>query len=103
MPTKRRAKTPKRRGLRITPEVVAIYRQIKALPACSCIRGPEYWEVIECESCIAFSRLHSDLHDALRLTVFDWPAIRYPGDVTEAAAVLRRERELEAALEGATS
>ena len=52
MSTKR---TPIRRSpaktTTIAPRAVEVFKLMQDLPACSCVNGPKYWEVIECDGC----------------------------------------------------
>jgi hypothetical protein len=77
MPTKR---TPIKRvpKSRITPTEVAIFAEMQALPECSLVFGPEYWDRQECEACKAWWKLHGKLHAELRLRAFEWPAVQPP-------------------------
>jgi hypothetical protein len=77
MATKRRARKLEQRPGQITPKAVRLFRMIERLPPCSCEPPPagQWWGGKECASCDNWWRLHNLLHDALKLTVFDWPAI----------------------------
>lgn len=116
MPTKRRSKSAKRRGMPITPVALDAFAKMLELERqCTCAPtdwGGEYWKQEECPACKAWWDQHFVLHQELKLTPGDWPAVEdpdavspYPEDSPAALAdkpdlaARRRYRALLAALE----
>jgi hypothetical protein len=50
---------------------------MRALPVCTCIWGPNYFNRIECSSCLRWWTLQNQLHTELGLFVGDYPAISH--------------------------
>jgi len=99
MPTKRTPKQPKR-VLRISSYAVELFRQMEALPECSCVVGPEYWQVKTCKSCDDWWKLHKSLHTELKMKPWQWPAYEYPDpDPEESKRSVVGDKRLEQAQE----
>ena len=60
MPTVRRPRKAAKVH-RITDKAVALFRQMRALPDCACVGGPNYWQCEAWASCEAWRQLHSEL------------------------------------------
>jgi hypothetical protein len=56
---------------RFTPEALAMFRQMHALPPCACNEE-------ECRTCEKWWDLHSALHDALKAKPWNWPCVDDP-------------------------
>jgi hypothetical protein len=82
MATKR---TPLRRSgqqRRITPEAVALFKEMEALE-CTCPPRDwegEYWKHEQCQGCDKWFDLHSRLHDEVGAQLWEWPCIRNRDD-----------------------
>jgi hypothetical protein len=85
MSTKR---TPINRPSRfwITPGAIAAFNEMQTLEnACTCAPVKwtrTYWKHEPCQACEQWWRQHAILHDALRLTPEQWPAIEDPDAVS---------------------
>jgi hypothetical protein len=84
MSTKR---TPLRRDTRrqITPEAADLFRQMEALKL-RCTRAPidwkgACWKQDSCAACDERQRLQGELHSALALKPWEWPAYQHPDSV----------------------
>jgi hypothetical protein len=70
----------------ITPGAIAAFNVMRKLDAqCTCAPvnwDGEYWEHEQCEACEQWWRQHSVLHDELRLTPGQWPAVEDPDAVS---------------------
>jgi hypothetical protein len=99
MPTKRTLKQPKR-VLRITSHAVELFRQMEALPECSCVVGPEHWQSKTCDACEEWRKLHKHLHTELKMKPWEWPAFEYPdADPEESKRSVVGDKRLEQARE----
>jgi hypothetical protein len=74
MPTNRTPihRPPRRR---ISPRAVELFREMQALPHCSCLWGPMYWDRVECASCDRWWSLQNNLCRELELKPWEFPAV----------------------------
>jgi hypothetical protein len=82
MPTKRHMRPLRRHSLpKVSDKAIELFKQMRGLPNCHCLWGPNYWERVECWTCTEWWALHRQLHDELRLHPGQYPAIDHPPDV----------------------
>jgi hypothetical protein len=80
MPTKRTARRAESRT-KVTPRAVELFQQMEALPFCTCVWGPRYYDQVECVSCARWWDYQNELYDELKLTPAQYPAINHPPGV----------------------
>lgn len=94
----RTKRTPiaRERKAQFTPEALAIFKEMRSLKCSSVPSDPRAIKDTECVDCEEWYRLHSQLHRALQLPPWRWPAIPRHGIGGDARWKLRDQ--LEAAL-----